>query len=57
MADLQIAPLKIVGYEGFFGTIIMIVIMLPIVQFVPGADGSGIHEDTIETLKVCNWHL
>ena len=52
MADLQIAPLKIVGYEGLFGTIIMIAVMLPIVQFVPGVDGSGIHEDTAETLKV-----
>ncbi len=52
MADLQIAPLKIVGYEGLFGAIIMIAVMLPIVQFLPGADGKGIHEDTIETLKV-----
>ena len=52
MADMQIAPLKIVGYEGFFGTIIMVAIMLPIVQHLPGQDGNGIHEDTIETLKV-----
>lgn len=52
MADMQIAPLKIVGYEGLFGTIIMIVVMLPVVQFLPGADGRGLHEDTIDTLKV-----
>lgn len=52
MADMQIAPLKIVGYEGLFGTIIMVVVMLPIVQFLPGADGKGVHEDTVETLKV-----
>lgn len=52
MADLQIAPLKIVGYEGLFGTIAMVFFMLPIVQFVPGVDGTGIHEDTIETLHV-----
>ena len=52
MADLNIAPLKIVGYEGVFGAIAMIVVMLPIVQFLPGQDGSGIHEDTIDTLHV-----
>lgn len=52
MADLQIAPLKIVGYEGLYGAIIMIAIMLPIVQFLPGTDGGGLHEDTVETLKV-----
>ena len=53
MADLQIAPLKIVGYEGLFGMIAMIGVLLPIVQRVPGQDGSGIHEDTIDTLRVC----
>ena len=52
MADLNIAPLKIVGYEGLFGTIAMVAVMLPIVQFVPGEDGTGIHEDTIDTLHV-----
>jgi len=52
MANLQIAPLKIVGYEGLFGTIAMVAIMLPVVQFLPGVDGTGIHEDTIETLHV-----
>jgi len=52
MANLQIAPLKIVGYEGLFGTIAMVAVMLPVVSFIPGVDGTGIHEDTIETLHV-----
>ena len=52
MADLQISPLKIVGYEGFFGTLMMICVMLPVVQHLPGQDGNGLHEDTIESLKV-----
>ena len=55
MADLNIAPLKIVGYEGVFGAIAMIAVMLPIVQFLPGQDGAGIHEDTIDTLHVGPW--
>lgn len=52
MADLAIPPLKIVGYEGVFGTAMMLSIMLPLVQFLPGKDGNGIHEDSIDT-----WHL
>lgn len=52
MANLQIAPLKIVGYEGLFGTIAMVAVMLPVVSFIPGVDGTGIHEDTIETLHM-----
>ena len=52
MANLQIAPLKIVGYEGLFGTIAMVVVMLPVVSVLPGMDGAGLHEDTIETLHV-----
>lgn len=52
MADLEIAPLKIVGWEGVFGTLIMVLVLLPVVYFVPGEDGSGLHENTIETLHV-----
>ena len=52
MADLNIAPLKIVGWEGVFGTLIMVCVLLPIVYFVPGTEGNGFHENSIETLHV-----
>lgn len=52
MADLCIPPLKIVGYEGLFGSIAMVVVMLPLVQWLPGQDGQGIHEDTVDTLAM-----
>ena len=52
MADLAIQPLQIVGWEGVFGTFFMVAILLPIVSVTPGLDGSGIHEDTLETLHV-----
>lgn len=52
MADLAIPPLKIVGYEGLFGSIMMIGVMLPLVQHLPGKEGNGIHEDSIDT-----WHM
>ena len=52
MADLAIEPLQIVGWEGIFGTFFMVAILLPIVSVTPGQDGSGFHEDTLETLHV-----
>lgn len=52
MADMSVAPLKIVGVEGLFGSLMMLVVLLPLVSFLPGQDGSGIHEDTWDTLHV-----
>ncbi|CAL5222410.1 g4769 [Coccomyxa viridis] len=52
MADLAIEPLQIVGWEGIFGTSFMVAILLPIVSVTPGLDGSGFHEDTLETLHM-----
>ena len=51
-ADLAIPPLKIVGYEGLFGSFFMLCLMLPLVQRLPGQDGQGIHEDSLDTLHV-----
>lgn len=52
MADLAIPALKIVGYEGFFGSIMMLFFLLPLVQRLPGKDGGGIHENSLDT-----WHM
>ncbi|BDA42835.1 Solute carrier family 35 member F6 [Coccomyxa sp. Obi] len=52
MADLAVPALLIVGWEGVFGTAIMALIMLPIVYFLPGVDGQGLHENSIETLHM-----
>jgi len=52
MADMAIHPLKIVGYEGLFGTVAMAFFLLPLVQRLPGTDGQGIHEDSHDT-----WHM
>ncbi|EFN57441.1 hypothetical protein CHLNCDRAFT_142917 [Chlorella variabilis] len=52
MADLAIPPLKIVGYEGVLGASAMLLLVLPIVQRLPGVDGQGLHEDSVDT-----WHM
>lgn len=52
MADLHIEPLKIVGYEGVFGSLAMILVLLPLVSLVKGHDGDGLHENSLDTLHV-----
>lgn len=37
MSEMSIAPMKIVGYEGLIGTVIMLFVMAPIVRIMPGA--------------------
>lgn len=54
MSDVGTAPLQVVGYEGVFGCLAMFCVLLPIVQHTPGQDGTGLHEDTWETLHVSN---
>ena len=43
---------QIVGWEGVFGTLFMVCLLLPIVYFIPGTEGNGFHENSIETLHV-----
>eukprot|EP00877_Chromochloris_zofingiensis_P012180 jgi/Chrzof1/7215/Cz02g15020.t1 len=52
MADLNMQPLKIVGFEGVFGTLFMVLLLLPIAYFLPGPEGVGFHENTLDTLKM-----
>ena len=52
MADLNIEPMRIVGFEGLFGTLITVGIMMPIAYFTSGVEGEGFHEDAIDTLTV-----
>ncbi len=49
---MDISALKIVGFEGLWGSAAMVGVLLPIVQRLPGKEGGGIHEDSIDTLHV-----
>lgn len=42
-------PMMISGIEGCWCTIIIAFICLPIAQYMPGEEGNGIHEDTLDT--------
>lgn len=52
MASLNVAPLRIVGWEGVLGAGFMIVVLQPLVSLLPGKDGGGVHEDPIDCLHV-----
>lgn len=52
LSSMDISPLKIVGFEGLWGSLAMVVVLLPLVQHLPGAEGGGLHEDSIDTLHV-----
>ena len=52
MADLNMDPMKIVGFEGLFGSALMICVMLPLAQLLPGPEGKGLHEDSFDTLAM-----
>jgi hypothetical protein len=47
--DMTASPILIVGLEGLWGTIVTIIVFLPMTQFIGGQEGNGIHEDTLDT--------
>ena len=52
LSSMDVPALKIVGFEGLWGAGVMLCILLPIVQLLPGKDGTGLHEDSLDTLHV-----
>lgn len=48
LRDLDMAPLRVVGFEGIWGTIMMIVIACPLAYVVPGADFSTMKHNSLE---------
>ncbi|EFN54159.1 hypothetical protein CHLNCDRAFT_58246 [Chlorella variabilis] len=58
-SSLNLAPLTVVGVEGVWGTLLMFCIVLPAVQYLPGRDGGGIHEDSGDSLHMLahSWQL
>lgn len=52
-ADTKLPPVEVVGYEGLFGTVLMALIVLPLLQFSSlGREGGGLREDTLESLHM-----
>ena len=51
LSEVKVEPLMVVGYEGLFGVAAMAVI-LAVVQFLPGKEGTGLREDSIESWQM-----
>lgn len=51
MSHVGLAPLQVVGYEGVLGCIAL-AILLTIVQYIPGTDGEGLHEDSLDSIHM-----
>ncbi|KAK9843952.1 hypothetical protein WJX81_000335 [Elliptochloris bilobata] len=52
MSSVKLEPLTVVGIEGLLGTAALFLVLMPIVQFLPGPEGEGIHEDSLESLHM-----
>lgn len=49
MKDVDLPMFQIVGWEGFWGCLVMLVVVFPLLLFLPGQD-EGCMEDTKDTL-------
>lgn len=53
LKDLQLPPMKVVGYSGVWGTVVFIVAVFPACWFIPGSD-NGHLEDVFDTASMLN---
>eukprot|EP00927_Polykrikos_kofoidii_P081710 TRINITY_DN7945_c0_g1_i2.p1 TRINITY_DN7945_c0_g1~~TRINITY_DN7945_c0_g1_i2.p1 ORF type:complete len:391 (-),score=51.13 TRINITY_DN7945_c0_g1_i2:547-1719(-) len=49
LKDVDLADIKIIGYEGIWGILAMILIVFPMFLFLPGTD-NGCQEDPVDAL-------
>lgn len=54
LKNLQVPPMQVVGYEGVWGVMIMIVIMFPLLYSLPGDDAGGSMENALDTWRMLN---
>jgi drug/metabolite transporter (DMT)-like permease len=51
LKDVMLPPMKIVGYEGVWGSFLCVFVVFPICWFLPGTD-NGHGEDVVDTLTM-----
>ncbi|KAH3758412.1 solute carrier family 35 member F6 [Pelomyxa schiedti] len=49
MHDVKAPPTLIVGMEGVWGFVLCTFISMPIAQVLPGPEGEGLHEDSVDS--------
>lgn len=51
LKDVRLPPMKIVGYEGVWGSILCLLVVFPISAYAPGED-NNCFEDTVDTFTM-----
>ena len=49
MKDVNLPAVEIIGFEGIWGVLMMVVLVYPALWFIPGPD-HGHQEDLVDTL-------
>jgi drug/metabolite transporter (DMT)-like permease len=52
LRDVSLSSCLIIGVEGIWGVIGTAGVFLPAVQFMGGYEGTGVHEDSTDTLQM-----
>lgn len=55
--DSTYPPMLLVAFEGMWGFIFCTFVFMPIAQFIPGEDGNGLHEDSIDSFVMLGNNL
>jgi drug/metabolite transporter (DMT)-like permease len=52
LADLRMAPLQVVGFEGLYGMLLMVFAVCPAIFFLPGSDVGGKLENSLDSIEL-----
>ncbi|CAK0786481.1 hypothetical protein CVIRNUC_009694 [Coccomyxa viridis] len=50
LGKMELHPMEVLGWEGFWGTVLMAIIGMPLAWVIPGSDVGGHEENTIDSL-------
>ncbi|CAD7949640.1 unnamed protein product [Amoebophrya sp. A25] len=52
LKNVELSCFVLVGYEGIWGVLIMLLIVFPMMEILPGNDVGGVQENTVDTLTM-----
>ena len=55
--DIKVPATLVVGMEGIWGLTIVSFIAMPIAAVLPGEEGGGVHENTLDSLVMISNNL
>ncbi len=52
LKNVEMGCFNLVGYEGVWGCLVMLLFVFPLCEVLPGSDVGGVQENTIDTLTM-----